>query len=362
MKSLAFVVAATVGILILIEIILRISGFRYDTRIAYFQFPFPNDEQLHDVFVPDPNLFWRLKPGYAFGGVLGEVNDLGYRGTAYPPRKPAGVTRIVCIGDSVTFGTEYAYPAFLEEGLRKEMPEEAWEIINAGVPGYTSFQGGRILTSVYLYYEPDIVTINFGWNEHWLSGGYADKDQKLPTGSLAAMQNTLKPLRIYQALTKIIVGVNVANAEGTGSSSGSNAARPVRVSLDDYRENLISIIRNARENGARPILLTSPSGLHRGFVPQYIVALGFMESEAKERPDDTLARLKDLHASYNDIVREVAIEQEVVLLDIESVYRAYIAFGGGPLFDKPEKDIIHPNREGYEIIAMEILELVANTD
>ena len=53
-----------------------------------------------------------------------------------------------------------------------------YEVINAGIPGYTSLQGERFLKSDLLKLEPDIVPIMFAWNDHWAAAsGIADKDQ-----------------------------------------------------------------------------------------------------------------------------------------------------------------------------------------
>ncbi|MFT5128426.1 MAG: lysophospholipase L1-like esterase, partial [Rhodothermales bacterium] len=38
--------------------------------------------------------------------------------------------------------------------------------INAGVPGYSLFQGWRYLEAEGLGYEPDLVVLNFGWNDY----------------------------------------------------------------------------------------------------------------------------------------------------------------------------------------------------
>src|SRR5438093_278244 len=74
-----------------------------------------------------------------------------------PAAKPAGGFRIVCLGDSVTFGFRvplvfpdkptvydpYAqpYPRLLEDRLRAANPGRWIEVIALAVPGYSSHQG-----------------------------------------------------------------------------------------------------------------------------------------------------------------------------------------------------------------------------
>ena len=63
------------------------------------------------------------------------TNNLGLRGVEQiNPDQPFAGTRIICLGDSVTFGysvsgNEHAYPAVLEGLLRKELSRV--QVINA---------------------------------------------------------------------------------------------------------------------------------------------------------------------------------------------------------------------------------------
>ena len=91
----------------------------------------------------DPVLGWRLKSGTVHGNYT--VNAQGFRSTREHPVTPADpAKRIVCIGDSFTFGTavpnDQTYPAHAE----KLMPGTEW--LNFGVPG-------TCLTQSYLHYK-----------------------------------------------------------------------------------------------------------------------------------------------------------------------------------------------------------------
>jgi lysophospholipase L1-like esterase len=88
-------------------------------------------------------------------------NPLGFRGDPFPAEKPAGVHRIVCCGASTTYGSlvdpHDSYPA--ELGRLMAARADHWEVINAGVPGWTS---AEILVNFdlrVLPLSPDIVVI-----------------------------------------------------------------------------------------------------------------------------------------------------------------------------------------------------------
>jgi len=77
---------------------------------------------------------------------------------------------VVCFGDSVTFGWnlkyDESYPAVLENLLLEEYPHV--KVINSGIGGNTIADGYGRIDSDVLYHEPDVVVINFGLNDGML--------------------------------------------------------------------------------------------------------------------------------------------------------------------------------------------------
>src|SRR5262249_54878478 len=136
------------------------------------------------IFEGDSLLLWRLKPNLdraIWDFTVLSTNAQHFR-AAYPvTNKPAGVFRIVCLGDSVTFGyrvppvwperpTDYnpewlPYPMLLEKELRTANPGKQIEVIAMAVPGYTSHQGLAWLRRDIAVLEPDVLTVSFGWND-----------------------------------------------------------------------------------------------------------------------------------------------------------------------------------------------------
>ncbi|MDT8391022.1 MAG: GDSL-type esterase/lipase family protein [Lentisphaeria bacterium] len=123
----------------------------------------------------DHELFWRLVPNkrlpddsWPFFGVISNEQSLR-EDHEIPLAKPVGETRILFLGDSCTFG--YGVPhhaAFVQvaEAALQDISPGPVECINAGVPGYTLFQGYRYLGTEGLRYQPDLVVLNFGWNDN----------------------------------------------------------------------------------------------------------------------------------------------------------------------------------------------------
>ena len=89
-------------------------------------------------------------------------------------QKPSSVFRIICLGDSWTFGwnvgSTQSYPRQLQALLRREFPEANFEVFNLGVGGYSSFHGLRLLETRVLDLNPDVVVIGFAMNEPHMAG------------------------------------------------------------------------------------------------------------------------------------------------------------------------------------------------
>jgi lysophospholipase L1-like esterase len=123
--------------------------------------------------VPDSVVGYKLNPGKTAWGM--SVNSLGYRGPNFSSTKREGSFRIVCLGNSITFGEaashdSTAYPPVLEKVIRQR-GEIACpvEVINAGVMGYTSYQCLADLKTRLVALQPDMVILCVGWNDITLS-------------------------------------------------------------------------------------------------------------------------------------------------------------------------------------------------
>ncbi|MFH0981223.1 MAG: SGNH/GDSL hydrolase family protein [Planctomycetota bacterium] len=113
---------------------------------------------------PDPDLIWRLKP--TLTGPLA-TNELGFRDTPYQP--DADLT-ILLLGDSVAWGegvieTKQCFPHLLEKKLNDTGRWGTVEVINASVPGYSTFQELKYLELHGFALQPDLVVLVFCLND-----------------------------------------------------------------------------------------------------------------------------------------------------------------------------------------------------
>jgi len=208
----------------------------------------------------DRNLGWKLEPNYSvayensFDSLSGtehlpgnegydykiETNSYGYRGPKFPKNPEADTFRIICMGGSTTFGFPLgykdSYPYSLENELRRTYPNKNIEVINAGVFGYTSTNVRYQLEGEILQYEPDLIIVDVGVND-------SAREQPLTPRKWANhwMSSNIYMLRLF---LKIVPPKNRAKQEW-----------PMKVSRDQFSENLTRITEMAQDNGTDVILV-----------------------------------------------------------------------------------------------------------
>lgn len=143
------------------EAFLRLSGFDplEDALHGRVQLVRPSTAPGRDYeLVPDAR-------GEGWGTRV-EVNSHGFRGPERAPEAP-GRTRLIALGDSVTFGNDLAYaetwPAVLELELRALDP--GVDVLDLGLGGYDTAQEVATLADIGLAFRPAHVIVGFCVND-----------------------------------------------------------------------------------------------------------------------------------------------------------------------------------------------------
>lgn len=181
-KLMAWFLAAIITILIA-GAVLEAAG-RYYIRLRTAQLPVifgnANWGGIHEY---DPDLLWKMLPNQK--DVLCpypvSTNSLGLRSKELRPLE--GQFRILALGDSRTFGdaadNSQTWPALLEQRLNAFLPDY-FEVINAGVGGYSAYQGMKFLEKYVHDLKPHLVIVCFGTNDWGAvppgAGGLVDWD------------------------------------------------------------------------------------------------------------------------------------------------------------------------------------------
>jgi lysophospholipase L1-like esterase len=99
-----------------------------------------------------------------------QINDAGFRGQDISKTKPSGTQRVLCLGDSFTFGQGVKAGDTYAEQLQKILcsptaPGRKVEVINAGRCGYSTREELVVLQKEGLAFDPDLVILQLSDND-----------------------------------------------------------------------------------------------------------------------------------------------------------------------------------------------------
>jgi lysophospholipase L1-like esterase len=255
---------------------LRVGHFHFDL-VPTLQFGWPDPATITKTYRPDADLVW----------VTHDYSDTIHAARAAHPA-------VVFMGDSCTeFGS---YPARTIDKL-KAAGSALTTGTKLGVGGWTSEQGLVQLRRDVIPLHPRIVTIYYGWNDHWIAMGMTDPE--------IMSAHRLLAIAPFSRIAQLWLRTKVAVA-------AQRKPVPNRVPLDRYEANLREMGREAKAAGITPIFVTAASNHVRGHEPEYLA----------RRHLQSLSELVPLHAAYVDATRRAAHEIHADVCDAAADFAA----------------------------------------
>lgn len=224
----------------------------------------------------DPDLLWRLEPNTEFrtNNDVTRINSVGLRETLLPTqKKQRGEKRIIVTGDSSIYGwgvrDNETYAVQLERELRKRFSVPI-EVINLGVPGYSTEQTIRLLNEVGWNYEPDLVIVSNLFSDCNIDAFQDRVAMRLTNPQPSGIEAMLQQSRLYCACYmswanyQANLNQNPNRVLMPGIPTGANAAVQLeninkslslsRVPIADYLDNLKIIQQEAQKRNALMML------------------------------------------------------------------------------------------------------------
>jgi len=197
--------------------------------------------------IQDPVLLWRPRPG------MDPYNEQGFKSDiVMEVPKPPNVYRIMAYGDSNTDGpVDMDWSNELQKLLEpRNSPDLRYEVINAGVAGYSSYQGLQRFMQEVDTYQPDLIFVSFGWNDLSQALDKPDKHYQQKSEAMVFILRILIRYRTYQAIQHYVQAPRLKELAKTEI--------PPRVSLEDYMDNMRSFAELGREKGVAVVFLSRP--------------------------------------------------------------------------------------------------------
>jgi lysophospholipase L1-like esterase len=284
------------------------------------------------VLAPDPERGYRLVPGYRASPEHAGSYALGswpWRGRPASPAPPE-VRRVVVVGDSCVYGIGLEVADTLPERLAHALDERGFpptdvQVLNLGVPGYSSLQIERVLAQALAEHQPDAVVLYpAAWNDQ--------------APALAAPDAAVLSAAGAGWFERTALGHALAAAASSAAPSADAVVRAweagdapfgTRVPAEDVQPAVERMIAAARDAGAAAVVL------------------------APAHPRATAERYARV-AADREAVRRAARAAGTTLVDVEDLARA----SGLPdhaLF----VDFVHPSPALWELAAPSVADAVA---
>jgi len=307
----------------LLEIVARVWLNYMTTPEQYDRFVLFTSIDAQDyAWTPHPYLVYYPTPNYHKG--LTSHNSLGYRNDEFPLQKPDGVFRIVALGGSSTYDVsiddnKQTFTAQLEKLLKEEYGYRNVQVINAGVPGYNSWEILGNLEFRVLDLDPDLVIIYEGTNDVHarlvVPSSYRGDDlgrrQAWQVPHVALWEHSAL-LRIFSRTMNLTRQVSVDDFVSAPTYvSWPFESRLEEVNLDPaeilkenppiyFRRNLENMIAIAKEHDVQILFST---WAHSPNLNDY-ASMGYYQEGFREN---------------NDAVKDVAVSHEIPLFDFAGV-------------------------------------------
>jgi len=328
--------AVTVALLLVSEAAFRFYDHSREVRFV---------SQLDDWEIEDENIGWKPRPGFTHQQV--SINSLGFRGEDIDLVAPEKTFRLAVLGDSTSFGllSDSPYAEQLQNRLNNLECDANFQVINGAVEGYSSEEALARLQYDIMPLQPKLLVVYIGWNDLYRV------DPLIPE-AVTRKGSTLDQLAEHSMLVKhtfkftyeyVMPRLRQTSEEDFVTYRNF---QPIR-----YIDNLTAIIEEAEQNDMTVVLTTLPSILSDDMLDKTYL-------EVVHYPNFThdVDLLAILWERYNETIRNIAQEHDVLLVDLAAEFEALD--DEGTLFF----DTVHFYNGGHEHITTSLFDALLNND
>jgi len=317
----------------------------------------------------------------------------------FPARKSPGTFRVFCLGGSAAQGwphrPEFSFPGYLRRKLERLLPGRRVEVINVCAHAYAAYRV-KLICDEIVEYEPDLLVIWSGNNEFHeekkFDGPWNAPDGSAPKQVIDGVKGELTAPNLYWAFGRADpnriesarfswvrrhYAYNLAQMAEAGRRHGARVVLcGVPVNLGGWRPNAsvhspgtvgeaLARWEGAYAEGIRALedgrahdavqSLTEATHVDPGYADTWFdLGLALQKQGAGDAAAAAFDRALMLDAFpfrsvFNDVVRQVATEQDAIFVDLPAAFRSASASGvpGYDLF----VDYVHPTPVGNELAA-----------
>jgi len=293
----------------------------------------------NSMYTADPLLGYALKPGFSMHHrhQVVKINTSGFRADEIDETS----NLVFCLGGSSTFGyfnsQNETWPHLLDGLIQKEMNN--WQFINAGVPGYNSWQGSTRTLTELVHFHPKLIIVSHVWNDLKYFSHPADwknfRDDKIFNVYVkpGLIERNYYTYIMFNAMYHKLFG----NITPGGEAKFQNKKGQIKLNAEAfqfYAGNLERLLDEAKNRGIRIILMDEL------YLRGKANTLDISEEEVDvlfAKSDKILRKMSEKYkVPYIRLNEKIAVSEDIM------------------------DDHIHPNSKGNLLIAEEIKTVLRN--
>ena len=346
-KNIALLIVTAFALFIISELSVRVIDWRGGHSF------WSNAHRNFLVRETKPVIPYRIYGWNLYKTIGGEQFIVSVHGERYPLKKPGDAFRIVTFGGSTTknFVDGVHYPLLLERRLQERYPEKRIEVINVGNSAYTTIHSLSLFMFDMLSWNPDLIIVSHNIND--LLNAYfphLTPDYSNQYGSkfyLPQYKNRLTTMNALfgwssfywfgrERIGDFLSDIGYKSAGSYRRASYGN--EPPELIKQLFKRNLETFAAVARAHAIPVIFGTQP----------FESSEDYFDIAMRHRPFNGVViwplhtELIAHHKKLNEIIKEVALEQNEYLVDNNA------SFNDDPSYFV---DFVHYQRKGLEKLA-----------
>lgn len=295
-------------------------------------------------------------------------NSLGFRGPEISWNKPPGLTRVVCLGTSETYGLYESVNKEWPAQLRSILPNSKYQVINASVVGMGMINFKSYIMKYVLPLSPDIIICSISPFFYASDFEKVQKNSILPKNSVGNINkkpnieftttafSNIRFLRKFKQVVKNAIqnsfpGLLQRFQRWEAESKELDGRMPKDAVSDKcikaYKNDLSGLVDFIELRGIKAVLCTYPSIISRD---DLIATYPVIYLQARSHyVDFSLNGMVDILNKLNEVTRTVAFEKGTLFVDSQALI---------PKSTEYFADHVHYTDHGAMIIADGIAQLI----
>lgn len=326
-RRIGFAVLTFAGLMFMAEAAVSVFG---RATLVQWEAPVPVTHTGAPYLPGNPFLLWEMVAGDRKElGVDVSVNTHGFRGPPIQTKKAEGVRRILLLGDSSVYGhgvgQQYTFAHHLNNALGPSI-----EVINLGVPGYSSAQSLNLLELRGWELEPDLIVVASLWSDNNFDA-FVDKELlseqlAFSGGWMGSLSRVLTHSALYRWLDwKLRLARRAETVTTVGWILGQTPTGGLRrVEVNDYADNLLRFADEAALQNSAVMYMSLANSVDLGAPTDGAIAW-------------TL---------YREVMESVAAHTGSPFFEVVPVFEASGADWADLFIDE-----LHPSQKGHKLIA-----------